>query len=252
MENFGDLLGRYLLEKISGQTMKFIYPKKQPWYKLNKKHYISIGSILHHATKDSIVWGSGIIDRKHKIDPADFRAVRGPRTRDYLLNLGYECPEIYGDAALLLPEYYNPRVEKQYKLGIIPHYHDYKEVVAAYKDQPNIKIIDMMTLDVEEVTRQILQCEQTISSSLHGLIVSHAYGIPSVWVEFSQKLFGDGIKFADYLESVKLFAYQPEHLTTSKSLYELEQIVRKFPSLPETDQLGQMKSELLTVCPFLN
>ena len=83
-ENYGDLLSKYLVEKISGRPVKWIHPKKQPWYKLNKKNYLAIGSILHHATKNSVVWGSGIIDQKHKVAQADFRAVRGPRTREYL------------------------------------------------------------------------------------------------------------------------------------------------------------------------
>ena len=92
-ENYGDLLSKYLVEKISGRPVKFVHPKKQPWYTLNKTNYLAAGSIIHHATKDSIVWGSGIIDRQQKIADADFRAVRGPETRKFLLKLGYECPE---------------------------------------------------------------------------------------------------------------------------------------------------------------
>src|SRR5690606_14410 len=82
-ENYGDLLSKYLVEKISGRKVRFVHPKKQPWYRWNKKHYLSVGSIIHHATPDSVVWGSGIIDQKQKIAKADFRAVRGPRTRKY-------------------------------------------------------------------------------------------------------------------------------------------------------------------------
>ncbi len=250
-ENYGDLLSKYLVEKISGRPVKFVHPKKQPWYKWKKKNYLAIGSIIHHATKDSVVWGSGIIDRKQKIAKADFKAVRGPHTRNYLLNLGYECPEVYGDPALLLPQYYNPQVEKKYKLGIIPHYHDYQEVLETYKDQPEIQVIDMMTLDVEAVTCQILQCEQTISSSLHGLIVSHSYGIPSVWVEFSDKLFGDGIKFLDYIESITLSIYKPEFLSGNITLEELEALIKKYPSLPKVNQIDKLKESLIKSCPFI-
>ena len=249
-ENYGDLLSRYLVERISGKKVEWVQPKKQVWYKLNKKNYLAAGSIIHHATRDSIVWGSGIIDGKQEIAPAKFHAVRGPRTREYLLNLGYKCPEVYGDPALLLPLYFCPRVEKRYKIGIIPHYHDYQEVLAAYKGQPEIQVIDLMTLDVEAVTREILECEQTISSSLHGIIVSHAYGIPSVWVEFSDKLFGDGVKFLDYMESVGLAIYRPDFLKGRKELDELNKIRGKFPSLPDDRQLELIKSQLLTACPF--
>ena len=127
-ENYGDLLSKYLVEKISGKEIKWVHPKKQPWHKWDKKNYVTIGSILHHASKDSIVWGSGIIDNEQTLAKADFLAVRGPQTRKILLDLGYDCPEVYGDPALLLPKYYHPEVNKKYKLGIIPHYHDFNSV----------------------------------------------------------------------------------------------------------------------------
>ena len=158
------------------------------------------------------MWGSGIIDKQQSIEKADFRAVRGPQTRKFLLELGYECPEVYGDPALLLSTYYRPEVYKKYKIGVIPHYHDFKVVSENYKNDPEILVIDLMTMDVGEVTRQILSCEKTISSSLHGVIVSHAYEIPSIWVEFSNKIFGDGIKYRDYLESVEIPFYQAEFI----------------------------------------
>lgn len=251
-ENYGDLLSKYLVEKISDRPVKFVHPKKQSWYTWNKKNYLAIGSILHHASKDSIVWGSGIIDKKQQIAPADFRAVRGPRTREYLLGLGYDCSEIYGDPALLLPNYYHPQVEKKYKVGIIPHYHDFKEVSKAYQNDPEINVIDMMTLDVEAVTLQILECETTISSSLHGMIVSHAYEIPSVWVEFSDKLFGDGVKFADYLESVGLTVYKPEFLDRPFSSEEFIKLTEKFPARPKWEKLKELQQSLLANCPFMD
>ena len=249
-ENYGDLLSKYLVEKISGRKVKWVHPKKQPWYKLNKRNYMAIGSIIHHATKDSVVWGSGIIDRKQQIAPADFRAVRGPQTRQYLLELGYECPEVYGDPALLLPQYCAPQVEKRYKIGIIPHYHDYKQVLETYGSDPEVKVIDMMTLDVEEVTREILECEKTISSSLHGIIVSHSYNIPSVWVEFSKKLFGDGIKFRDYFESVKLEPYKAKTVYGKLTGCELFGLFSDFPNLPKKDSIENLQQELLEVFPF--
>ena len=63
-ENYGDLLSKYLVENISGKKVKWVQPKKQPWYKIDKKNYLAIGSILPHASKNSIIWGSGIIDQR--------------------------------------------------------------------------------------------------------------------------------------------------------------------------------------------
>jgi len=248
-ENYGDLLSRYLVEKISGQKVEWVHPKKQSWFKWNKKNYLAIGSIIHHATKDSIVWGSGIIDREQKVTKADFRAVRGPRTRDFLINLGYECPEIYGDPALLLPEFYNPPVKKKYRLAVIPHYHDFNLAKEIFGNTPDILVIDLMTMDVEDVTRQILSCAKSISSSLHGLIVSHAYNIPCVWVEFSKKLFGDGVKFTDYFESMAIEPYVPPFLTKDENI-DPETLFIKFPPLSPPRKLGEVKEALMAVCPF--
>lgn len=250
-ENYGDLLSVYLVEKISGRKAKFVHPKKQPWYKRNKANYLAIGSILPHASKDSIVWGSGIIDREHEIAKADFRAVRGPQTRKFLVDSGIKCPEIYGDPALLLPLYFNPKVEKKGRIGIIPHYHDYEAVKEMYAENPEVLVVDMMTLDVEEVTCQIMSCEQTIASSLHGLIVSHAYGIPSVWVEFSNKIFGDGVKYSDYLESIEIAVYEPEFLQKLKSMQELEKLISEKPNLPEVAKIIELQDGLMETCPFI-
>jgi len=249
-ENYGDLLSKYLVEKISGKEVKWVHPKKQPWYKWDKTNYVTIGSVIHHASTDSIVWGSGIIDNEQAIAKADFRAVRGPRTRKFLLDLSYECPEVYGDPALLLPIYFHPEVEKKYKLGIIPHYHDFAFVSENYKNDPEILVIDLMTLDVEEVTRQIMSCDKTISSSLHGVIVSHAYEIPSLWVEFSGKIFGDGIKYRDYLESVEIPFYQAEFLDKKMPLQEIERLFEKYPGLPDDGKVENLCDGLMRVCPF--
>lgn len=248
-ENYGDLLSKYLVEKISEKQVRFVHPKKQAWYKFNRKHYLAIGSILHHATGDSIIWGSGIIDIKHDVAKADFRAVRGPRTRDFLLNKGYKCSNVYGDPALILPEYYHPVVEKRFKLGVIPHYHDYELANRIFGQIEDVNIIDLMTMDVEEVTRQILSCERCISSSLHGLIVSHAYFIPAVWIEFSSKLFGDGIKFQDYFESIGIDPYEPMFIE-NRSDFDENAIFENFPSLPLESNLNVIKKRLLEVCPF--
>lgn len=249
-ENYGDLLSKYLVEKISGKKVQWVHPKKQPWYKWHKTNYVTIGSVIHHASRNSIVWGSGIIDKQQPIEKADFRAVRGPQTRKFLMGLGYECPEVYGDPAILLPKYYNPLVEKQYKLGVIPHYQDFDRAKEIFKQNPNILVVDLMTLDVKAVTRQILSCKKCISSSLHGVIVAQAYNIPTVWVKFSDKIFGDDIKYIDYLESVRLECYQAPFIGKRIDLNEIENFFKIFPVLPEIKIIDDLRRGLMKTCPF--
>lgn len=249
-ENFGDLLSKYLVEKISEKETTFIHPRKQPWYKRNKTNLLAIGSIIHHASQDSIVWGSGIIDNSQNILRANFRAVRGPRTKDYLLKLGYDCPAIYGDPAILLPDYYNPKVEKKYSLGVIPHYHDFEKAQEIFSGQEGVKIIDLLTMDVEGTTWEILECEKILSTSLHGLIVAHAYQIPAIWVKMSDKIFGNDIKYVDYLESVGLEVYEPSFIDSEIQEEKIHTLFKIFPVLASAKTLKKLKNGLMKAKPF--
>ena len=139
----------------------------------------------------------------------------------------------------------------KYKIGIVPHYHDYKKAVELFQNESDIKVIDLLTMDVEETTKEILSCENIISSSLHGLIVAHAYKIPALWVEFSDKIFGNGIKYRDYFESLKIKYYKADFIETGNSVEELLQLMQGKPLLPEDDRLEKIQKALLDTCPFL-
>ncbi|MBT8376353.1 MAG: polysaccharide pyruvyl transferase family protein, partial [Bacteroidia bacterium] len=221
-ENYGDLLSKYLVEKISNKTVVWARPSKGLLSKWTSPTYLAIGSIIVHAAKNSIVWGSGVVSKEDKVKQARFLAVRGPQTRDHLLKLGYTVPEVYGDPAILLPEYYNPSIEKRYDIGIIPHYSDYELVSGFYSENSDIYLISLMTNDVEETTNEILKCKRIVSSSLHGVIVAHSYGIPAVWQKFSNNLFGDDIKYKDYFESVGIKPYDSDIKTQPLTKSEID------------------------------
>lgn len=249
-ENYGDLLGRYLVEKISNKKVIFSHPKKCSTLYYWKPIYVTVGSILAHVNKKCIVWGSGVINHNQIVKPAKFLAVRGPETRRVLLNQGYKVPEVYGDPALLLPDYYNPKVEKKYKLGIIPHYVDYEFVKQRWGHLKDVVIIDLMTNSIEDTTNQIMQCKNIISSSLHGIIVSHTYQIPAVWIKFSEKLFGDNIKFKDYFKSVLITPYIPFGPGLLNKNENLEEFFKKGIALPDKNVINNLKEGLMEVCPF--
>ncbi len=249
-ENYGDLVGHYLVEKISGKKAVWTHPKKRSFLDSFKTVYFTAGSILTQISGKCVVWGSGIISKEYKIKKAVFLAVRGPQTRKHLMAQGYDVPEIYGDPALLMPRFYNPERKIQYDLGIIPHYADYQIVTELYEGQKNVLIIDLMTNDVESVTDQILQCKRIISSSLHGVIIAHAYQIPAVWVKFSENVFGDGIKYQDYFESVGLENYTPQFLTQALDNSQIESLFSQTDSLPKAGKIEEIQNNLMDVCPF--
>ncbi len=121
-DNFGDLLSEYIIRKITKKKVVLINKRFLKRYKYFFRTYLSVGSIIRLANKNSIVWGSGIMSKNEKIKNAKFLAVRGPMTRQRILELGCAVPEVYGDPAILLPKLYNKKAVKKFKLGIIPHF----------------------------------------------------------------------------------------------------------------------------------
>jgi len=251
-ENFGDILSKYLVEKISGRSVVWKNPSKTQRNPFKKKIITTTGSILKHISKDCIVWGSGIISKKDAVAKAKFLAVRGPETQKHLTSMGYKVPSVFGDPAIVLPTLYNPKLAKQFKIGIIPHYVDYNKVTKWYSNNPEVKVINLLNDDVEAVIDEITSCKQVISSSLHGVIVSHTYNIPAVWVQFSKKLSGDNIKFVDYFKSVNLHPYSPDFMDELKTSKDLVSIINSKPNLPENGLIEDLSAKLMGVCPFKN
>jgi hypothetical protein len=195
--NFGDILTPAILDYFS---IEYTFVKNY-----RDADAICVGSIARRAGKGIKVFGSGIISKSDRIDPtADWKFVRGPYTRDRIRLFGGECPEIYGDPGLLLPLIVESS-EKTHEVGVVPHDVDYKYAVNNFQRS---NIIGLGTRNFRNVVDKITQCESIISSSLHGIICAHAYGIPAAWVKPNQKLKGDNVKFEDYFASVDIDGIQ--------------------------------------------
>lgn len=239
--NLGDILSPVIASWVSSRQIKRVSKRQCR----KQEHYFMIGSILQRCTKHSIIWGSGFISADNVCTeiPAKVLAVRGPLTREKLLSMNIPCPEIYGDPALLLPEIHPKQNKKaKYQLGIIPHYLDKKEdwLKHEFLQNKKIKIIDIQNKNIMQTIEEILDCQKIISSSLHGLIIPDAYGIPSLWIEFSQPLEGSGFKFQDYFASVNRVQNKPvaiEHYNSLESilgLFEPYQISINLKKLKES------------------
>jgi pyruvyltransferase len=164
------------------------------------------------CTKNTEIWGAGIIHevKSLRIKPRKVYAVRGPLTRKRLLELGVECPEVYGDPALLISRYYKPNVKKKYSIGFVPHRSNLEKLQDFTVDgtplskRNDILVIDLTNYDKwTDVIDQICSCENIISSSLHGLVMAEAYKIPNVWIEFGKPLIGGHFKFHDFFLSIE-------------------------------------------------
>ncbi len=240
--NAGDWVGPYLFEKITG--VKPVHITKD---NAKNPHIYSCGSVLQFTKPNSIVWGTGFIGVARVPKTITVLAVRGPLTRSGLLQQNVKCPAIYGDPALLLPQFYNPTIAKTHKIGIIPHYIEHVQVGNYFKDIPGVLIIDL-NRPLEQVIDDILSCKCTISTSLHGIIFSHAYNIPSVWCRYpNTKVIGGNFKFHDYYLSRNLPKMSPKLVSSlPKDCDKLAEIIKSYPQPQE-----EFNSEaLLKCCPF--
>lgn len=207
--NWGDDISTVIAQFMNPSVR--VIPASYCFNIFRKKEYLSVGSIITWLTrKNTVIWGSGvqfpedeILYKGQKIKPLRVAAVRGPLTRDYLLSKGIDCPEVYGDPALLFPKFYQPKVEKKYKLGIIPHFKDKGSVkVKELSNHKEILIIDIQNCkDWQTFINDIVSCEAIISSSLHGIIISDAYNVPNTWAELGKKNL-KRFTFNDYFMSV--------------------------------------------------
>lgn len=194
--NVGDALNSYLIKKLTG---KEIYRAKTNKF----KHVRFVGSVLGSASDKSYIYGGGSIDgrKPNSLDKNRIYALRGYKSLS-LVKEFFDCESMnvaLGDPAVLLPEFYTPDVSKRkYIVGIIPHFVDEKcEALSEISDLENVVLIDV-SCGVEEFIDKIKSCKYILSSSLHGLILADAYGVPNKRVVFSNKIIGGDYKFEDY------------------------------------------------------
>ena len=193
--NFGDAVMPYLFEKITGRRPIYAQPG------LDMDHVLLGGSILNWANEHSVVWGAGLASWMDQVPKAkEIRIVRGPLARMRAQSCEVECPEAYGDPALLLPKFYQSIMARKYPVAIFPHYVDLPRAHEMFGER--VKIIDPLQ-PVEKVIDDIVSCGKIYSSALHGLIVADAYGIDNEWVKLGDSIGGDGMKYADYFISVR-------------------------------------------------
>lgn len=190
-DNFGDVLSPIIIEKLTGKKVKHGSLKNA------FPILFSTGSVLHFARDGDIIWGSGFREdptEENRFKFLDVRAVRGPLTRNYLLMKGIDCPEVYGDPAVLMSHLFQEFYEenKIYDYIIIPNIGE----IDCFGGYMNVV---KPTEDWKEIVKKINQSKLVISSSLHGIIIAESYGIPArllkmTWIESL-------LKYQDYYES---------------------------------------------------
>ncbi len=273
-QNVGDLVGAYLFEKITGRALEYVHPSST-----SDQVFLTCGSIISDLNiqgGNAVIWGSGILSKQIQPFQAQVYAVRGFKSKKVLDSLGVACPPVFGDPALLMPRFYRPDVGVQVDIGIIMHWSQPIERI-----RPLIQRIEAAGLSwseinvhqgVESFSASILACRYTITTSLHGVVFSHAYHVPSlpfflqdsgkgsaqcdledqVRAANTRKLSGETqlLKFDDYYSFFNLIP-DPIYLFSDliESQLDLIDAIESYPQpeFPFQDRLDP----LLRSCPFL-
>lgn len=193
---FGDSMAPYLIERFTDYRAE--------WERIGKADVVSIGSVLEHlpALYDGFILGSGRLypDSVLRLYGGSQRvlALRGPLTAK-----AWPKDVALGDPGLLANELVSPQV-KQYDLGIVAHWsdNDLSCDTRFYSTKWTTKVIHVSDNPLD-VIATIGQCRKIVTSSLHGLIVADAFGIPRRFeptAQFTKE--GGMFKFEDYSLSI--------------------------------------------------
>ena len=203
--NAGDLFNIDLI--------RFLY-QEDPINFINEgNRLLLVGSIISKIREGDIINGIGwkgndMPDYAELIASLKVYGVRGPLTRSLfekynadLSNLKFEY-----DPGLLIKEVYgiDLKKSKEKRIIFIPHYGD----VHVYKGKypKNIKVISVDNTP-KQLAKEILNAKVVYTSSLHGIIFSHALNKPCVFVnpQSDEPIF----KYRDYFLSVGMDLPEP-------------------------------------------
>lgn len=231
--NFGDELSKFIIEQLTNhEKYDLVYNDKSAEIQI-----VGIGSMMHTISQDgTIVYGTGTLysvayaNLNSSLKSLKVAATRGPKTWEFLKsrmapnqqNLHIDVlksrtyehedqmqthPEmIYGDPGLLIAKFYQPKKFPKLanKYCLIPHYVHFDLYKKTYNSGENAQKWNLV--DVTDpwwhVADQIFSCKGTVSSSLHGLILSDAYDKPNLMLDpEGHSLTAGQWKFEDYFLS---------------------------------------------------
>jgi pyruvyltransferase len=249
--NFGDLAAPHLLGRLVGIT---------PRYHDDGPRLMSVGSTLQTARDGDVIWGAGFNGARPELVHAPRHlhvyATRGPISFDYLHRAGFDVSRVSNvfDPAILVGHLFADEIAKLRRhIGnpprdfiLIPHFSDDAVMRRLYPDYENhIRSADTPFF---QMVSEILRSNLVISSSLHGIIVAEALGVPAIW---HRPLMGeDELKFTDYYlgtgryRIVRVESLQSAFRTSPMPLPSIDQdaILASFPSLADLEAHGVLVS----------
>jgi hypothetical protein len=197
--NYGDALAPLLLARFADL-------KKVEWAPAAQAEIFSVGSIIEQIPQgfSGYIVGSGKHKEGTQFNPGNAKilALRGPLTAK-----GIPGEFGLGDPGILANELVDYQ-EKQWDLGIVPHWRDDTLAARFEKMVPKqySRIVISPRRDPITVITEIAACKKIVTSSLHGMIIADAFGIPRR-VEYCKIMDlpseGGQFKFLDYSASIQ-------------------------------------------------
>lgn len=225
--NFGDRLSCDVVAEVSGRNVIWAAPGRCDLF--------AVGSVMNFARRSHSeprpsgvrpwLWGTGMVGpvrldfRPH----VRFAAVRGPLTQGLL-----DLPDLpYGDPGLLVPSLFDAPPPRGDRIGLVLHHSQKPDAAlsAVMAADRRLVRIDVTDPDHRSVIASIASCHHVFSSSLHGLIVADAFGVPNTWLDPSGIHATATFKFYDYALSVQ--RPMPRPIPTSA-------LAGRLADLPET------------------
>ena len=207
---------------------------------------------LNHLVSNTRRW-----HHFHKLPwQPQFCALRGPLSAARLAQCGFKldgggyhsrinylkCTALpTGDPGILMPYLYQPkRPAQRFQLGVILHHtqeHLAQElsalVAARYREQVTvISIFRSGEAELEQFVDELCACDRIASTSLHGLILAQAYGIPMLFLQSADCPVQrhSTFKFDDYCQGVGAPNFEPYRFTLHDGLIEeLQNLLESFP-----------------------
>jgi pyruvyltransferase len=164
-----------------------------------------IGSIAHTAQKGDFLCGVGI--KEPSLIPKDrdllIFGLRGPLSYDVLKKNDFNVSNVKFllDPGLLMTP---PIQDAEKSVIFIPHYRE--RFTFKHKLHKEIKFVDIDSEPLRLISK-IQQAKLVYTSSLHGIIFSHALNVPCVYVKPQTN--ESEFKYKDYYASVNLHYPRP-------------------------------------------
>lgn len=246
--NWGDKINPWFIESLSGKP---VVHANDVFNLPGIRIFVCIGSVVGQIPNSGstfYIWGPGMLQESSLLmdGKRKFLGVRGPKTHHALRRQGWDVDSIegcYGDPALLLPRLYTPVGKgKEYRLGIIPHYLDKNNPCWTEFKGSGVLFIDVFERELEFI-EQVCQCQNIVSTSLHGLICADAYGVPSAWIAVDDRSVDKDFKFVDYYSSLGYHGLTCLRLTSE---FQIEDLISRCT----IKDVKGLQEQLWRSCPF--